>query len=133
MCSITWNNMICLYCLYDFLMERKKIKTNDKKVLTNFLVRYIIHIVPLGNGVTVARQTLTLFVGVRIPIPQPKTFPSFVREGFIFSRFTLHFSLKRLRSFLSNKVLRKRYFFYMRIEKTCGGVVRRFFYLSLQV
>ena len=23
------------------------------------------------NGVTVARQTLTLFVGVRIPIPQP--------------------------------------------------------------
>ena len=26
----------------------------------------------LGNCVTVARQTLTLFVGVRIPIPQPK-------------------------------------------------------------
>ena len=25
----------------------------------------------LGNCVTVARQTLTLFVGVRIPIPQP--------------------------------------------------------------
>ena len=28
--------------------------------------------VALGNCVTVARQTLTLFVGVRIPIPQPK-------------------------------------------------------------
>ena len=27
--------------------------------------------VTLGNSVTVARQTLTLFVGVRIPIPQP--------------------------------------------------------------
>ena len=27
---------------------------------------------PLRNSVTVARQTLTLFVGVRIPIPQPK-------------------------------------------------------------
>ncbi len=27
----------------------------------------------LGNCVTVARQTLTLFVGVRIPIPQPKS------------------------------------------------------------
>ena len=26
----------------------------------------------LGNCVTAARQTLTLFVGVRIPIPQPK-------------------------------------------------------------
>ena len=26
----------------------------------------------LRNSVTVARQTLTLFVGVRIPIPQPK-------------------------------------------------------------
>ena len=26
----------------------------------------------LGNCVTVARQTLTLFVGVRIPIPQPE-------------------------------------------------------------
>ena len=26
----------------------------------------------LGNCVTVARQTLTLFVGVRIPIPLPK-------------------------------------------------------------
>ena len=26
----------------------------------------------LWNSVTVARQTLTLFVGVRIPIPQPK-------------------------------------------------------------
>ena len=26
----------------------------------------------MGNCVTVARQTLTLFVGVRIPIPQPK-------------------------------------------------------------
>ena len=25
----------------------------------------------MGNCVTVARQTLTLFVGVRIPIPQP--------------------------------------------------------------
>ena len=29
-------------------------------------------LVALGNCVTVARQTLTLFVGVRIPIPQPK-------------------------------------------------------------
>ena len=27
--------------------------------------------VTLGNSVTVARQTLTLFVGVQIPIPQP--------------------------------------------------------------
>ena len=27
----------------------------------------------LGNGVTVALQTLTLPVGVRIPVPQPKT------------------------------------------------------------
>ena len=26
----------------------------------------------LRNSVTVARQTLTLFVGVRIPIPQPR-------------------------------------------------------------
>ena len=26
----------------------------------------------MGNCVTVARQTLTLFVGVRIPIPQPE-------------------------------------------------------------
>ena len=26
----------------------------------------------LGNCVTAARQTLTLFVGVRIPIPQPE-------------------------------------------------------------
>ena len=26
----------------------------------------------LGNGVTVALQTLTLPVGVRIPVPQPK-------------------------------------------------------------
>ena len=26
----------------------------------------------MGNCVSVARQTLTLFVGVRIPIPQPK-------------------------------------------------------------
>ena len=26
----------------------------------------------MRNSVTVARQTLTLFVGVRIPIPQPK-------------------------------------------------------------
>ena len=26
----------------------------------------------MGNSVTVARQTLTLFVGVRIPIPQPE-------------------------------------------------------------
>ena len=32
----------------------------------------IIIVLPiLGNCVTVARQTLTLFVGVRIPIPQP--------------------------------------------------------------
>ena len=31
------------------------------------LLKYV-----LGNCVTVARQTLTLFVGVRIPIPQPK-------------------------------------------------------------
>ena len=30
----------------------------------------------LGNCVTVARQTLTLFVGVRIPIPQPLKAPS---------------------------------------------------------
>ena len=29
----------------------------------------------LWNSVTVARQTLTLFVGVRIPIPQPTTNP----------------------------------------------------------
>ena len=27
--------------------------------------------IPLGNGVTVAQQTLTLFVLVRIQVPQP--------------------------------------------------------------
>lgn len=41
----------------------------------------------LRNSVTVARQTLTLFVGVRIPIPQPKRNDpsgrfSFVEYGF---------------------------------------------------
>ena len=41
----------------------------------------------------------TLFVGVQIPIPQPKTFPILVREGFTFSLFTLHFSLNRFEKF----------------------------------
>ena len=55
----------------------------------------------LGNCVTVARQTLTLFVGVRIPIPQPKN--DNLRQKvvvFTFSLFTLHFSLKSLVVFL---------------------------------
>ena len=38
--------------------------------------------VTLGNSVTVARQTLTLFVGVRIPIPQPKNPTSFDLSDF---------------------------------------------------
>lgn len=40
--------------------------------------------VTLGNSVTVARQTLTLFVGVRIPIPQPMQNPFSVESGFLF-------------------------------------------------
>ena len=44
-----------------------------KILLTNLVLKHIIVVVSkiLGNCVTVARQTLTLFVGVRIPIPQP--------------------------------------------------------------
>ena len=38
----------------------------------------------LGNCVTVARQTLTLFVGVRIPIPQPKIIARLFRRAIIF-------------------------------------------------
>ena len=38
----------------------------------NILVANICDSLILGNSVTVARQTLTLFVGVRIPIPQPE-------------------------------------------------------------
>ncbi len=38
----------------------------------------------LGNSVTVARQTLTLFVGVRIPIPQPINNNSSFRVGCYF-------------------------------------------------
>ena len=37
----------------------------------------------LGNCVTAARQTLTLFVGVRIPIPQPKNPTSFDLSDFL--------------------------------------------------
>lgn len=44
----------------------------------------------LGNCVTVARQTLTLFVGVRIPIPQPmprnKLFRGFFMPEYCFLR-----------------------------------------------
>ena len=36
----------------------------------------------LRNSVTVARQTLTLFVGVRIPIPQPYTTAPIISELF---------------------------------------------------
>ena len=44
-----------------------------QKTLTNAMEFDIIATVPgLRNCVKVARQTLTLFVGVRIPIPQPK-------------------------------------------------------------
>ena len=38
----------------------------------------------LGNCVTAARQTLTLFVGVRIPIPQPKESDHHPMVAFIF-------------------------------------------------
>ena len=37
----------------------------------------------MRNSVTVARQTLTLFVGVRIPIPQPI---SLEKSGLFLSR-----------------------------------------------
>ncbi len=40
----------------------------------------------LGNCVTVARQTLTLFVGVRIPIPQPD---ESLDTQFVFGVFSL--------------------------------------------
>ena len=53
----------------------------------------------LGNCVTVARQTLTLFVGVRIPIPQPKN-KEWYRKILLFIFFTFDFRD-------SNKALRK--------------------------
>ena len=43
---------------------------------------------PLGNCVTAARQTLTLFVGVRIPIPQPEN-DRFRQESVVFSYIRL--------------------------------------------
>ena len=46
--------------------------------------------VTLGNSVTVARQTLTLFVGVQIPIPQPVKTSAIV--GVFFYLFSLVFS-----------------------------------------
>ena len=51
----------------------------------------------LGNCVTVARQTLTLFVGVRIPIPQPKIWPpEFVREVVFYKNFSRYTGEQRL-------------------------------------
>lgn len=59
----------------------KTCKPNDKKIkffldkqalvlYNNFRCQVSENFI-LRNGVTVARQTLTLFVGVQIPIPQP--------------------------------------------------------------
>ena len=47
---------------------------------------------PMGNCVKVARQTLTLFVGVRIPIPQPKN-PRSSERGFFYPSRRLGISL----------------------------------------
>ena len=56
----------------------------------------------LGNCVTVARQTLTLFVGVRIPIPQPN--PQRRKSlGITYYLFTIHSSLNPPLGFGSNK------------------------------
>ena len=60
------------YCTYNISYAQIKSKRILDKVLDKAKIWYIICYVALGNCVTVARQTLTLFVGVRIPIPQPK-------------------------------------------------------------
>ena len=60
------------------------------------------HNLILGNCVTVARQTPTLFVGVRIPIPQPKRKSyRLLSMGFLFciihfSLFNIHHSFSRI-------------------------------------
>ena len=56
----------------------------------------------LGNCVTVARQTLTLFVGVRIPIPQPNPLRR-KSLGITYYLFTIHSSLNPPLGFGSNK------------------------------
>jgi len=43
--------------------------------------------------VTSEREAITHGSVRKIPIPQPKTFPNDVREGFTFSLFTIHSSI----------------------------------------
>ena len=65
----------------------------------------------LGNCVTVARQTLTLFVGVRIPIPQPIPRNNLFRGFFMPEyRFLRRYSgiLVRFRAFMTETFERHR-------------------------
>ena len=60
----------------------------------------------LGNCVTAARQTLTLFVGVRIPIPQPKN-PRSSERGFFYPSRRLGISLTREVRRISSRAARR--------------------------
>ena len=78
-------------CFFRFSNFRKFSSFFQKRLDNPHSLRYNFVATTKRNGVTVARQTLTLFVGVRIPIPLPKT--ASVKSAcrfFSSSLFTIH-------------------------------------------